>query len=63
VAPAAYGSSQARDQIRATAVNLGHNHSNEGYEVHLQPTPQLTAMPDPQPTERGQRLNPHPHGH
>ena len=25
-------------------------------------TPQLTATPDPQPTEQGQGLNPHPHG-
>ena len=28
-----------------------------------QPTPQLTAMPDPWPTERGQGLNLHPHGY
>ena len=29
----------------------------------LQPTPQLTATPDPQPTERGQGSNPQPHGY
>ena len=31
-------------------------------EPRLQPTPQLTATPDPQPTERGQGANPQPHG-
>ena len=35
--PAAYGGSQARGQIRATARQ----------DVRLQPTPQLTATPDP----------------
>ena len=34
--------------------------SNRNYSC--QPPPQLTTMPDPQPTERGQRSNPHPHG-
>ena len=32
-------------------------------EPHLQPTPQLMAMPDPQPTEQGQGLNLHPYGY
>ena len=32
-----------------------------GSEPHLQPTPQLTAMPDPSPTEQGQGSNPQPH--
>ena len=54
--PAAYGGSQARGLIEAIAA------SNVGSEPHLRPTPQLTAMPDPQPTERGQRSNPQPHG-
>ena len=36
-------------------------YSNLGSELCLQLTPQLMAMPDPQPTERGQGLNPHPH--
>ena len=61
-APAAYGGSQARGLIRAVAAGLCQSHSNAGSEQHLQPTPQLTAMPDPQPTERGQGLNLQPHG-
>ena len=36
--PAAYGSSQARGQIRATAAGLYHSHSNSGYKTHLWPT-------------------------
>ena len=44
----AYGSSQAaRVLIGATAVGLHHSHSNIRSEPHLQPTPQLTSMPDP----------------
>ena len=46
-APVAYGSSQARDPIGATAAGLHHSHSHAGSEPSLQPTPQLTAMPDP----------------
>ena len=41
-----YGGSQARDQIGAAADGLHHRHSNIGSEPHLQPTPQLMAMPD-----------------
>ena len=41
---------------------LHQNHSNAGSEPCLQPTPQLTATPDRQPTEQGQGLNPQPHG-
>jgi len=59
----AYGSSQARSWIGATAASLQHSHSNVGSEPSLQPTPQLTAMPDPRPTEQGQESNPHPHGY
>ena len=44
--PEAYGSSQARSRIGATAVSLCHSHLNMGSKLHLQPTPQLTAMPD-----------------
>ena len=62
-APAAYGSSQARGQIGNAATSLHHSHSNAGAEPHLPPTPQLVATPDPQPTERGQGLNPHSHGY
>ena len=46
-APTAYVVSQVRGQIRAVADGLHHSHSNEGSEPHLQPTPQLTATPDP----------------
>ena len=64
--PAAYGASQARSPIRgligAVAAGLRHSHSNAGSEPRLQPTPQLTARPDPQPTEQGQGSNLHPHG-
>ena len=41
-------------RIGATAAGLHHSHSNTGSEPHLQPTPQLTAVPDPRPTEQGQ---------
>ena len=46
-APAAYGGSQARGRIGAVAASLNHSHSNAGSETYLQPTPQLTATPDP----------------
>ena len=42
-----YVGSQARGQIGDVAAGLHHSHSNEGYKPHLQPIPQLTAMPDP----------------
>ena len=41
-----YGGSQAKRQIRAIAARLHHSHSSTGSELHLQPTPQLTTMPD-----------------
>ena len=43
----AYGSSWAKGQIRATAASLHHSHSNVGSKLHLLPTPQLRATPDP----------------
>ena len=46
-APMAYGSSQARGLIRATAAGLRQNHSNARSEPRLRPTPGLTAMLDP----------------
>ena len=51
-ASAAYGGSQARGRIGAVATGLRQSHSNQshsnaGSEPRLQPTPQLTAMPDP----------------
>ena len=45
--PAAYGSSQARGGIGATAACLCHGHSNTGSEPRLLHTPQLTATLDP----------------
>ena len=58
---AAYGGSQARGLIRATATTLGHSHSNASSEPRLRPTPQLTATPDPEPAEQCQGSNPKPH--
>ena len=46
-----------------TAASIYHSHSNSGSEPYLQPTPQLTAMPYPQPTEQGQGSNLRPHGY
>ena len=45
--PTAYGGSQARGPIGATAAGLCQSLSNTRSELHLRPTPQLTAMPDP----------------
>ena len=58
-APAAYGGSQARGPIGATAAGLRHSHSTSGSEPRLQPTPQLTAMPilDPLSEARDQTHN------
>ena len=61
-APTAYGGSQARVPIRATAAGLHQSHSNSGGEAHLRPTPQLTATVNSKPTELGQGWNPQPHG-
>ena len=46
-APTAYGGSQTRGCIRATAAGLSHSHSNTESESRLQPTPQLTATLNP----------------
>ena len=43
-APVAHRSSQARSQIGPVAAGLHHGHSNTGSELHLRPTPQITAM-------------------
>ena len=43
----AYRGSRARGHSGAVATGLRHSHSNGGSELCLQPTPQLTAMPDP----------------
>ena len=42
-----YGGFQARGPIGAVAAGLCHSNSNAGSEPSLQPTPQLTSMPDP----------------
>ena len=46
-APSAYGGYQARGRIQAVAAGLRHSHSNSRSDPGLQPTPQLTAAPDP----------------
>lgn len=40
------GGSQSRGRIRVLATGLHQNHSNVGFQLGLQPTPQVTAMPD-----------------
>ena len=45
--PKTYGSSQARGRIGARATSQHHSHSNMGSKLHLRPTPQLMATPDP----------------
>ena len=60
---AAHGGSQVRGQIGAIGAGLRHSHSHSRSKPCLQPTPQLTAMQDPQPTEQGQGSNPQPHGY
>ena len=42
----ACGGSQARGRIRAVAAGLHYSHSKTGSEPCLQPTPQLTEMPE-----------------
>ena len=60
----AYESSQARGRIGVvSSCRPNHSHSNAGSELHLRPTLQLTAMPDPRPTEQGQGSNLCPHGY
>ena len=54
----AYGISQARGRIRATAASLYHIHSNAGSEPRLQPIPQLMATWDSQPTEQKLGMKP-----
>ena len=44
--PEAYGGSQTKGLIGAVAADLCQSHSNVGSEPRLQPTPQITAMPD-----------------
>ena len=59
----AHGSSQARGRIGAVVAGLRHGHSNTRSKPCLETTPKFMAMPDPQPTEREQGSNLHPHGY
>ena len=60
--PVAYGSSQAIGQIRTAAeVHTTVTATPDPEPCHLQPMSQLVAIPDPEPIERGQGLNRHPH--
>ena len=61
--PPAYGHSQARGWIRATAAGLHQSHSHGGSKPHLSSMPWLMATLDPLPTEQGQGLNLSPHGY
>ena len=45
--PEAYGGSQVRDRIGATAAGLYHSHSNTRSKPCLRPTLQLAETPDP----------------
>ena len=45
--PVAYGSSQARGQIRTEAAGLCHSLTNARSELHLRPRQQLVETPDP----------------
>ena len=44
--PMAHGSSHGRGPVGAAAAQA-YGHSNTGSKLHLRPTPQLAAMPDP----------------
>ena len=45
--PVTFRGSQARGRLGAAAAGLHCSHSNSGSELHLGPTPQLTATLDP----------------
>ena len=45
--PMAYGVSQARGLIGAVTAGLCQRHSNARSELHMRPTPELMATPDP----------------
>ena len=59
--PAAYGGSQPRDQMGAVAAGLVTATATHDPSLCLQPTPQLTAMPDPYPLSES-RDQTRPHG-
>ena len=56
--PATYVSSQARGPIRSYSCQPMPQPQHAGTKPHLWPTPQLTATPDPWPTEWGRASNP-----
>ena len=58
----AYGVPGLGGQTGATAAGPHQSHSNARSKLHLRFTPQLTEMPDPEPTEQGQGSNPQLHG-
>ena len=60
---AAYGSSQARDQIRAAAAGLTPQPHNMGSKLYLGPTPHLEATQDPKHIDLGQGLSLPSHRH
>ena len=49
-------------QLPATATAIAIATATVGPELHLQPTPQLMAMLDSQPTEQGQGSKLYPRG-
>ena len=62
----AYGSSQARGWIRASAASLHHSHSNTSSprsQLHLQPTHGLWQHQIINPLIKARDLSPHPHGY
>ena len=60
--PMAYGGFHTSHLIGASTASLHHSHSNARSKPHVQPTPQLMAVANPQPTERGQGSNLQPQG-
>ena len=56
--PTAYGSSQGRGPIGATADSPCRSHSNARSKPRVWHTPQPKATLDPQPTEQGQGIEP-----
>ena len=61
-APAVYGGSQARGPIGAVPPAYARDTATRDPSRICDHTPQLTATPDPEPTERGQGSNLQPRG-
>ena len=60
-APAAYGNSQARRQIRVAAAGLHHSHSYAGSELHSYSVPPCNARSLTHEWGQGSSLHPHRH--